>query len=414
MIFFGLLRESFQFAYQALILNKLRTFLSLLGITIGIFSIISVLTSFDALEKSIRNNISSLGSDVLYIQKWPFGEVGQEYKWWQYYQRPQPTSREMSLLTRNSNTVGYAAFSFDVSRTVEFESNNLDNIDILCVSQDFNQIRSINIQRGRFFTPIESNGGQAVAVIGHNVYSNLFGTENPIGKDIKIAGYKVMVIGVMTPQGEGSFGGPGDDQVIVPSSFAQKFAQSRRINTSILVSPRQGISAEQMKDEVTGIFRSIRSLRPNQDNNFAINQVDILMKSLNKVFAVVGIVGWIVGGFSLIVGGFGIANIMFVSVKERTSQIGIQKSLGAKNNFILQQFLFESVFLSILGGILGLIIIFILSLIVRFGFDIPVGLSVKNISIGIGISLVIGVIAGYLPAYSASKLDPVEAIRQSF
>lgn len=411
MMLFRLLRESLRFAVQALILNKLRTFLSLLGITIGIFSIISVLTAFDALEAQIRKSISGLGSDVIYIQKFPFGQVGENYPWWRYLQRPQPRQQELSQLLRSSSTVEYGAFTFDVNRTVEYQSNNLDQVDILSVSQDFVNLRNFNLQEGRFFTPIESNGGQAVAVLGHNIAQNLFDQEEPVGKYIKIAGYRCRVIGVVEQRGDNTFSDPNDNQVIVPASFAQRFARSRWINTTILLSARKGVSVEQMKDEVTGLMRSIRHLRPGEDNNFSINQVDILEQNLNKVFGVIGIVGWVVGGFSLLVGGFGIANIMFVSVKERTSQIGIQKAIGAKNKFIMQQFLFESVFLSLIGGILGLLIVFLLGLLVTFAFDFQVILGLKNILIGIGVSCVIGVVAGYIPAYTASRLDPVDAMR---
>ncbi|MFA8299939.1 MAG: ABC transporter permease [Hyphomicrobiales bacterium] len=415
MILFRLVRESLQFAIQAIVVNKLRTLLTLLGITIGIFSVISVLTAFDSLENSIKTNINSLGTRVIYIQKWPFGEVGEKYPWWQYWQRPQPTVFEMERLKRNSNTIEYAAFTFDVFRTVKYKSNNVESTDVLAVTQDFNQLRTFNFTEGRYFTFLESNGGQALAILGYDIYKNLFGDEPAVGKTIRISNFKAQVIGVLARNGDASFGGPNDDQVIVPVSFALKFAQtrSRGTNTTIMLEPYANINVAEMKDEVTGLMRSIRNLKPGQDNDFAINQVDILFDSLNKIFGVISIVGWIVGGFSLLVGGFGIANIMFVSVKERTSQIGIQKSLGAKNSFILQQFLFESIFLSILGGILGLIIVFLLSLLVKYGFHFDVILNIKNIGIGIGISVIIGILAGYLPAYSASRLNPIDAIRSS-
>jgi putative ABC transport system permease protein len=188
----------------------------------------------------------------------------------------------------------------------------------------------------------------------------------------------------------------------------------RNLQGTIIVKAKPAVSLDEMRDELTGIMRAVRKLKPKAEDNFVINQTDIISKGFDQLFGVIALVGWIIGGFSLLVGGFGIANIMFVSVKERTRLIGIQKSLGAKKYFIMLQFLFEAIFLSLLGGILGLIIVFILSFTISHVFDWSLVLTQKNILLGIFVSAFIGFVSGLIPAWNASRLDPVEAMRSTF
>ncbi len=414
MIFLKLLRESFIFAFHEIIVNKTRTILSLLGITIGIFSIISVFTVFDSMENSIRKSIDSLGDNVLFVQKWPWA-MGGNYPWWKYWQRPEPSIKDLNEIQKRSQASEASAFMIGVSKNVKYENNNIENVNIIAVSQDFNIVMPFDLSEGRYFTQIESVSGRNVAIIGSEIATNLFDNIDPVNKKIKIFGRKLVVIGVMKKEGEDMFGNTSDDQVIIPINFARNVLDVRNIGSTIVVRAKPMVSNEELMDELTGIMRSIHKLKPSAEDDFAINETDIISKGFDDLFGVIAMVGWIIGGFSLLVGGFGIANIMFVSVKERTSQIGIQKSLGAKKYFILLQFLFEAIFLSLFGGIVGLIIIFIIVVLVNSqDFALKLVLTEANILIGIFVSGFIGLVSGFIPAYSASRLNPVEAMRTTF
>jgi len=409
-----LIFESLLFALNALSVNKTRTSLSLLGITIGIFSIISVFTIFDSLENSIKSEINSLGNNVIFIQKWPWA-MGGEYPWWKYYQRPEPKLKEMEEIMKRSNTIEASAFMISVSRTIYNGNNSIENNPIIAVSQDYNKVMPFDLQEGRYFTPMESHTGRNVAIIGADIASNLFVNEDDvIGRKIKVFGRKLDIIGVTKKQGEDVFGNSKDNWIIIPVKYAQKVLDFRNIGSTIIVMAKPHISNSQMIDETTGVMRSIRKLPPYADDSFSLNETDIINKGFDQLFAVIAIVGWIIGGFSLLVGGFGVANIMFVSVKERTNQIGIQKSLGAKNYFILLQFLFEAVFLAIIGGIVGLLIVFGLTFVISSMFSFELILTFNNISLGIIVSAFIGLISGIIPSWSASRLNPVDAMRSNF
>jgi len=406
------IKESVLFAFLALKVNRIRTLLSLLGITIGIFTVISVFTLVDSLEIKIRSSVESLGNDVVFIQKWPWG-FGGEYPWWKYYQRPLPKVSELDAIKRRSNTIENAAFMVTTQRDVSFEGKSIKNISLIAASFDYKDIMPLNIEQGRYLTILESNSGKNVCIIGAEIASNLFGGENPIGKQIKVLNRKTTIIGVFKREGEDMFGQSADNMVFVAVNFARTLLDlnSQSMQPSIIVKPKINISSEEMIDELTGIMRSIRKLKPKADDNFALNEITTLKNNFDGLFATVSLAGWFIGGLSLLVGGFGIANIMFVSVKERTKVIGIQKALGAKNYFILLQFLFESVFLSLIGGLVGLFIVFLIVVIIQFSMDIEIVLTLGNIMVGIFVSLIIGLIAGMIPAYLASRLSPVEAIR---
>ena len=410
MLILRLIRESYLFAFQEIIVNRVRTVLSLLGITIGIFCIISVFTIFDSLEIAIRNSIASLGNNVLFIEKWPW-VGGNDFPWWKYWQRPEGSLAEMKEIQKRSSLIDASAFLVSVNKTVKFLGNYVENVQVMGVSQDFDKVWSFEIGEGRYFSPIESNSGKNVAILGPEIAGNLFQDVSPIDKKVKIFGRNIEVIGVMKKKGEDMFGGGNDKAVFLPINYFKTLVNMDEVGTSIIVKASPLVSNEELRDELTGIMRSIRKLKPQADDNFSINETSLITKELDGLFGVIGTVGWIIGGFSLLVGGFGVANIMFVSVKERTSIIGIQKALGAKNYFVLLQFLFEAIFLSLLGGILGLLIVFILVLIISNTTDFHLILTIKNIILGIGVSAIIGLIAGIVPAWSASRLDPVEAMR---
>jgi putative ABC transport system permease protein len=418
-LYLRLFIESAVFAVQALMLNKLRSFLSILGITIGIFAIIMVLSITNSLEKNIKDSINSLGTDVVYIQKWPWGAGdGGEYKWWKYMNRPVPKVKELQALEKvfaGTNTIRGMAFTYTAGgKTMKYFDENVSNVGVFAVSHDYYNINNFDLTFGRYFSDFESKSGVAAVIIGYNIYEGLFDEdEDPIGKDVTLLGRKVRVVGVIEKQGESILEIGMDDKVIVPINWIQRIMtiNSNRGNPMIMVRASEDASMDELENELKGKMRSVRRLRPSEDDNFALNRITMISSQLDKVFWSVNIGGFIIGIFSVLVGGFGIANIMFVSVKERTNQIGIQKSLGAHNSFILIQFLTEAVVLCLIGGLIGVMIVFGLTALASQAVDFKLYLSFENFILGTGMSLAIGVISGFVPAWQASRLDPVEAIR---
>ena len=409
MLILKLLKESFIFAINSVIVNKVRTILSLLGITIGIFSIISVLTVFDSLENSIKESFEELGDDVVFVTKWPV--VGNpNMPWWKYWNRPQPSEREMKEIQKRSGAAEYSAAFFNFNRNIKYRNNTIENSGVLAVTQDYDKVIFFEIHEGRYFTPIESNAGRNVAILGAEIAETLFESLDPLGKEIKVGGRKCVVIGVLKKEGS-AMGNSNDQLVMIPLPFGKTLSNSRNLNMTIAVKAAPNVSNDVLKDEITGILRAVRSQKAGEENSFDVSEISVVTNYIDQIFRIIGIVGWIIGGFSLLVGGFGIANIMFVSVKERTNQIGIQKALGAKNYFILTQFLFESVFLSLFGGILGLLLVYSGILIARQNIEFSIYLTSANVVIGLVVSVVIGLVAGFIPAWNASRLDPVVALR---
>jgi putative ABC transport system permease protein len=415
-MFLRLFREGFLFAVNSVIVNKLRTFLSLFGITIGIFSIISVFTALDWMEKSIHDSISSLGENVLYIHKFPWGLNFNE-PWWDIIKRPVTTKDDYLAVLNRSTKTASACLSITQPEQLKYVKNLARDANVWAVTSEFDNIRSFEINNGRYFTQEESASGKNVAIVGAMIAEKLFEKADPVGKQISISGKRTNIIGVFKKEGTGGIGDNGmDDQTVVPYNFGRTFMNMKNnfLDATLMIKAKEGVSVQELTDEATMILRAARRLRPEVKDNFAINRASLITQSFEGVFAGINIGGWIIGGFAILVGGFGIANIMFVSVRERTNIIGIQKALGAKKFFILQQFLVESVMLSIIGGLLGVLLVFIGTLIVNYLYDLNMYLTIPNMFLAVFISGLIGVVAGYAPANTAAKMNPVEAIGFSF
>ena len=410
-----LLKESVVFAWQALVSNKLRTFLSLLGITIGIFAIITVFTIVDSLERKVRGSVQSLGENVVFVMKWPWS-FGPDYPWWKYMNRPVPIYSELKVLQRKIKNADALGFTIGTRKTLKHNNNTIENASVSGWSYEYYKVKSFEITDGRYFREVEIEDGYNVVLLGYNLAQGLFpNSENPLNKIIKVAGRNCKVIGLIKKEGESLLGSTMDNQAIVPYNFAKLLMDVKSENNDpfIAAKAKAGITNAQLKDELTGAMREIRGLKPLAEDNFALNETNLLSKNFDGLFDIVSIAGAIIGGFSILVGGFGIANIMFVSVRERSNIIGIQKSLGAKNYFILSQFLFEAVFLSLIGGMIGLLLIYFLTLGANSVMDLEIFLTRSNIILGLSVSVLIGIISGFVPAYGASQLDPVEAIRNN-
>ncbi len=411
MLILRLIRESYLFAVQSLMANKLQTTLSLLGITIGIFSVITVFTLIDSLENKIRSSINNLGDEIIYVQKWPW--VFGSFPWWKYYQRPEPSLKDVKVLKRKVKGIHSVVFISGVNRSIQYDNQRIESATILGASYEYDEVFSFEISDGRYFSANESASGKAVAIIGSDISEALFKHTDPVGKKVKIFGKKLQVIGVFKKEGESMFSQSLDNRVLVPINFARNVInlKSGRVNPAIAIIPYKDVSKDLLKDNLRSALRAAHRLKPSQDDDFSLNEISTINSGFDGIFKSIGLAGWFIGGLSLLVGGFGIANIMFVTVRERTNQIGIQKAIGAKNFFILFQFLFESVFLSLFGGIVGIIIVSLGVMIARLGFDFELIMSFSNIILGILVSLFIGLAAGLIPAYMASKMSPVEAMR---
>jgi len=405
---------SFIMAMQELWKNKLRTFLSLFGITIGIFCIIGVMATLGSLEHNIQSEIKSFGTNTIYLDKWDYSSGGDgQYPWWKFIKRPSPKFEQIEQIMQRTPSAKYAAFKINRQADVEYEDNALKNVLLYGFSDDFSNIQPVEIMYGRYLSPSEFQQGTNAGVIGNEVAEQLFvRPERALGKMITSKGKKIVIVGVIKKQGNQMLGGwQLDDAVVMPYRYARTIMDERNAEPLILVQGLDNLQIAVLKDDLKGAMRAINKLSPAQEDNFSLNDVNEWSKAFESAFSGINMGGMLIGGISLIVGLFGVANIMFVSVKERTSQIGLKKAIGAKSHMILIEFLLEAAFLCLIGGFIGLALVLGLTKILSGAFNFPVYISTSNLVTAISICFVVGVLAGIIPAIIAARLNPVVAIR---
>lgn len=406
--------SSLRMALQELWKNKLRTFLSLFGITIGIFCIIGVMATLGSLEHNIQAEIKSFGTNTIYVDKWDYSQGGDgEYPWWKFVKRPVPKYEQLEQIMRRTPSAKYSAFKINRQADVEYEDNTLKDVLVYGMSEDFNNIQTVDIRYGRYLSSSEFQQGSAVCVIGNEIAELLFiNAERALGKSISAKGKTMLIVGVIKKQGNQMLGGwQLDKAVITPYRFGRTLMDEKNSQPLILVQGVDNVTSVILKDDLTGAMRAINKLSPTQEDNFSLNDVNEWSKAFEQAFSGINIGGMVIGGISLIVGLFGVANIMFVSVKERTSQIGLKKAIGAKSRIILVEFLLESAFLCLIGGLIGLLLVFGLTKLLTSAFNFPIYVSTANLVSAVGICFIVGVLAGIIPALIAARLNPVVAIR---
>jgi putative ABC transport system permease protein len=404
---------SFKMAVLELWKNKLRAFLSLFGVTIGIFCIIGVLATVNSLEYNIQKEIKTLGNNTIYIDKWDYSAGGNDYPWWKFVNRPSPRYSEMEHIRQRTPSAQAVAFILNASDNVEVGDNVLNGAILYGASEEFTTIQPVDIQYGRALTPSEFEQGSGVAVIGYEIAEKLFGDpERAVGKYITVRGRTNLVAGVIKKQGSQMLGGWQLDKCVLFSyQYARNIMNELRADPLLLVQGKPEVSTSLLLDELTGAMRSIRKLSPTQEDNFSLNDINEFSEAMSQIFVSINIGGWAIAALSLIVGMFGVANIMFVTVKERTSQIGLKKAIGAKRSTILTEFLLESAALCLIGGFIGILLVYILTVIVSNLLDFPIFISTANMLLAVGICIFVGVLAGIIPASQAARMDPVVAIR---
>lgn len=407
----SILKNSLRLTMQELMVNKLRTALSLIGISFGIFCIIGVLATVNSLEKNIQDELKGLGTNTIYIDKWDYSG-GPDYPFWKFVNRPLPKYGELAFIKQRSQLASHVAFNVNNNGDVEYKTSMLQGVTYYGITEEQNLIQPIIIEYGRYISSSEFAAGSAVAILGYSNAEKLFiRPDLAVGKEVILNNKKAKIIGVIKKEGQSLIGWNYDQCVMLPYRFIRNIFDEKRSNAFIMAQAKQGITSIAFKDELEGVMRSIRKLSPKKEDNFSLNDVSGFSDKVSSFFVTVNIGGWAIGLLSLIVGAFGIANIMFVTVKERTAVIGLKKAIGAKRSSIMLEFLLEAAIICIMGGLIGLLLVYILTIIFTNLFNFPVFISVGILTLAISICIIIGILAGIIPASIAARLDPVVAIR---
>jgi len=398
--------EYIRFAYEALSSNKIRFLLTTLGILIGVTAIIIIFTAIQSINEYVEGEISSIGSTSLYLSKFPWVITN---NYWELRNRPEVTLKDYEKLIKVVKTAKWISPQYEAMRTIEYQNKNLQRVYTIGSNAQYIYTDNAETEFGRFFTEMEVYRARPVCIIGQNVWEELFENQNPIGKRIKVNGYPHKVIGVLEKKGS-FFGFDMDNQVIIPYTTFQGISFHRR-GLTIAFRTDDSRLIDDMREEIRGGMRRIRKIAPNEPDNFAINQQDMLSDLYNKLTGTSYLIVFIIAAISLVVGGIGIMNIMLVSVTERTKEIGIRKAIGATKRNIIFQFLSESVAISSLGGIMGIIFGVLIAKGLLQYIKLDATVSISTILIGYGFSAFVGIISGMYPAVRASRLNPIDALR---
>jgi putative ABC transport system permease protein len=402
--------ESFKIAWSAIVANKARGALTTLGIIIGILAVTTTMSAFNGMKSSFMQGAGAIGADVLYVSRMPWIVMNDFFE---YRNRPNLSLAEADALEEAFKGRAIVNPTMDTRRDLRYRSTTMEGVDVIGTTEKMSIVTNRMPEFGRFLMEFDVRYKKNVAILGQEVAEDLFGTVNPLNKEINIGQYTFRVAGVLEEQGGNTLGGPNfDRQVIVPiSTFVKVFGGRRFTDVDIAVKSPSMNSLEDLEYEVIGEMRKIRKLRPTEDENFSINKLDSLLGAFNSIVGAVVLIGLLITGIALFVGGIGVMNIMFVSVTERTREIGIRKAIGAKKRSILMQFLFESAAICLIGGLIGVALSAGLAAALTAADIMNASISSGIFVVALIVSIMVGVFAGLVPAVKGARLDPIEALR---
>jgi len=400
--------EGLLIALRAIRVNKMRAILTTLGIVIGITSVTAMATVISGIEEQFEQDMASLGADVLYVEKWPWA-TGPGFQWWNYVNRPRITADLADDIQQRARLVRATVPVVDTRTTVRSSEESITRVKVNGVTSAYSRVHSVDLSAGAFFSEIDDQRAGRVAVIGADIAENLFPGRNAVGSDFRVAGERFRVVGVFERQGSGFGGDSVDSELMIPfTTFRGQFGTRwRDVSVQVRVLSPQIIA--EARDEVTGVVRTARQVDAMEENNFEVNEQESLREQIAPVRLAIYSIGIFLTALALLVGGIGVMNIMFVSVKERTREIGIRKAVGARRSTILMQFLIEAVIVCLIGGLLGVLLS--LPIAWAISFVLPASLGLGVILIAFGICVIVGVAFGLAPAWQAAKAHPIEALR---